>query len=75
MWNSRNLLQVATLKPSSGKRFVSPTVLSEGNTLAAQEIRREENDLTIQIWQAPTWDDTRRIEEQESLGENPIPSQ
>jgi hypothetical protein len=75
MWDSRSHLQVAKLKPRPGWRFISPTVLSDGNTLAAREATTEHENTMIQIWQAPTWEEIQRIEDLESPDVKPIASQ
>jgi hypothetical protein len=62
VWETNGWQQVSRLVGRPGTSLSLPGVLSDGNTIAAQELELRTGNRRIRVWQAPAWEEINATE-------------
>lgn len=62
VWETNGWQQVSRLNGQPGTNLSLPGMLSDGNTIAAQELELRTGDRRMRVWQAASWDEINATE-------------
>ena len=62
VWETNGWQQVSRLNGQPGTSLSLPDMLSDGNTIAAQELELRTGNRRIRVWQSPSWEEINAAE-------------